>query len=123
MGSDISALYSSPRNYRSNPYLLYLYAKYNVLFSMKDASSDTTNDVLTAYGNQVSIHKTVFYVLSALMLLAVIVWFFTSIPYVLSVTKINNRVLSLVILFLIQFSLIPSHDVLKLISRCYMYMK
>ncbi len=51
MGSDISALYASPPNYQSNPYLLYLYAKYNVLFSMKDASSDTTNDVLTAYGS------------------------------------------------------------------------
>jgi hypothetical protein len=30
------------------------------------------------------------------MLFGVVLWFFTSIPYVLSVTKINNRVLSLV---------------------------
>lgn len=43
-------------------------------------------------------YKVIFYVLSAVMLFGVILWFFTSIPYVLSVTKINNRVLSLVLL-------------------------
>ena len=34
------------------------------------------------------------------MLFGVVLWFFTSIPYVLSVTKINNRVLSLVTFFI-----------------------
>jgi len=48
--------------------------------------------------------------------LAIIGWIVFSIPYVLSVTKINNRVLSL-------FSLIPHKDVLKLIAKCIKYIK
>ena len=78
---------------------MYLAIKYNTLFSIKTGSAETIADVLKAYNNQVSIHKIIFYVLSALMLLGIIIWFFTSIPYVLSVTKINNRVLSLVIIY------------------------
>jgi uncharacterized membrane protein len=103
-------------DYTSNPYLLYLYTKYNELFSIRAGSSKVLNDLLIAYNETVSSYIVYFWILSGLMGLVTIAWLFLSIPYVLSVTKINNRVLSL-------FSLIPHKDVLKLIGRCIKYLK
>jgi hypothetical protein len=42
-------------------------------------------------------HKNNLYIGMAIMILTIICWLIFVIPYVLSVTKINNRVLSLVI--------------------------
>lgn len=98
LDSKLDTLYTNPLRYDSNPFLLYLSVKSNQIFSIRQGSLETLEDVISAYYDQVSMHKIIFYVLSAVMLFGVILWFFTSIPYVLSVTKINNRVLSLVII-------------------------
>lgn len=97
LDSQLDTLYSNPLSYASNPFLMYLAVKSNQIFSIRQGSLKTLDDVITAYNNQVSMFTIIFYVLSAVMVFGVIIWFFTSIPYVLSVTKINNRVLSLVI--------------------------
>lgn len=107
LDSKLDTLYTNPLRYDSNPFLLYLSVKSNQIFSIRQGSLETLEDVISAYYDQVSMHKIIFYVLSAVMLFGVILWFFTSIPYVLSVTKINNRVLSLVI---IAFILVFSHS-------------
>lgn len=97
LDSQLNTLYSNPLSYASNPYLMYLAVKSNQIFSIRKGSLQTLDDVISAYNDQVSMFTIIFYVLSAVMLFGVVIWFFTSIPYVLSVTKINNRVLSLVI--------------------------
>jgi len=96
MDSQLGMLYTSPFRYDSNPFLMYLSVKSNGLFSIRQGGVDTVEDVLSAYADQVAVHKTVFNFLSGALLFVVVLWFFTSIPYVLSVSKINNRVLSLV---------------------------
>lgn len=97
LDSQLDTLYSNPLSYASNPYLMYLAVKSNQIFSIRKGSLKTLDDVISAYNDQVSMFTIIFYVLSAVMVFGVVIWFFTSIPYVLSVTKINNRVLSLVI--------------------------
>lgn len=93
-----------------------MYTKYNELFSLRKGSLKVLDDLLVGYVDIVDSYVLYWNILTWLMVSVTMVWLMLSIPYVLSVTKINNRVLSL-------FSLIPHKDVLKLINKCIKYLR
>lgn len=93
-----------------------MYTKYNELFSLRKGSLKVLDDLLVGYVDIVDSYVLYWNILTWLMVSVTMGWLMLSIPYVLSVTKINNRVLSL-------FSLIPHKDVLKLINKCIKYLR
>ena len=74
-----------------------------VLRNSLNASNEVSHNW---YASKISYRKTIIIVVNSVMMGVTILWVILLLPYILSVTKINNRVLSLVHLSL--FSLLSS---------------
>jgi hypothetical protein len=99
---------SSLRNFtidlQSNIYQKYSSAKMNEIYSLKQALSVSNNNQRNWYKDITSNKSNIIIIVSSVMIAGIILWLVFLLPYVLSVTKINNRVLSLVFYFLFSLA-------------------
>jgi maltodextrin utilization protein YvdJ len=72
-----------------------------MLYSMRGALNASNDVSQNWYSSKIGFRKTVIIVVNSVMMGVTILWVVLLLPYILSVTKINNRVLSLVFIHLI----------------------
>jgi hypothetical protein len=76
----------------------------NEIYSLKQALSVSNNNQRNWYKDITSNKSNIIIIVSSVMIAGIILWLVFLLPYVLSVTKINNRVLSLVFYFLFSLA-------------------
>ena len=74
----------------------YSSSKLNMLYSIRQGLNASHLASAGWYGDMMASRSVVIIVVNVLMMAGTILWVMLLLPYILSVTKINNRVLSLV---------------------------
>lgn len=84
-----------------------------MLQSIRHALNESNTLNLNWYNSKIASRKITVIAVNCLMMGAAIIWVIILLPYILSVTKINNRVLSLVILSLFSLLLFQAKKLLN----------
>ena len=98
--SDKTQLSAYPLNYSLGLVQGYSEVKHTTIFSILPGNKDVHEDLVTSQKEKNEAIKMNVYIINSFMVLFFIIWIFVSLPQVLSVTRINNRVMSLVTIFL-----------------------
>lgn len=101
------------KNLSSNLYEKFSSARVNMLQSIRYALNESNTLNLNWYNSKIASRKITVIAVNCLMMGAAIIWVIILLPYILSVTKINNRVLSLVILSLFSLLLFQAKKLLN----------
>lgn len=78
-----------------------------MLYSIRNALNSSNEASHSWYNSKMTSRKIIIIAVNAAIMGVAILWVILLLPYILSVTKINNRVLSLVFLFLFSLPLFP----------------
>lgn len=97
--SALSSIASGSNPNPSNLYEKYISSKLNQLYSIRYTYNSSNTQISKWYSDFSVQKKNIVIGIHIAMMLTILLWVILLLPYILSVTKINNRVLSLVYIY------------------------